>query len=596
MMKQKIDKQFFLDTFTKKVCIEILQNIKTLFQKEVPLCEIAEHLSSPPNGKLGHWSLPCFFLSQIVKKKPEEIAKEFAKTFHGSSLVFEKVLPHGPYVNFFFRSSFLFSELLIPLESGAYFQIPAKKQNPYLIEYSQPNTHKELHVGHMRNLCFGLSLITLLRKRGFSVTTCTFPGDLGTHVAKCLWYLHYHNKESLPSVRKGQWLGQIYEKSHKKFEEEKNDPAENEKNQKQLTEILKNLQKKSGEFYSLWKKTRLWSQELMEEVYDWTGAKFDRWYWESELDEPSVKWVKELYQKGELQISKSAIGLDLGDSLGFCLLLKSDGNGLYSTKDLYLAKKKFEDYQPEKSIYIVDQRQERHFQQILKVLDRIGLKKVSHCSQHLKYNFVELKSGAMSSRSGNIVPIMKLIEQMTSYIEDIFLKKYKEEWSKEKSKKTAHIIAQGAIKYGMNEQDLNKKIIFDMKEWLKLDGRSGSYIQYAHARACSLLKKLNPPKKEQLKINPQEILIQTDEEWDLIIHLSWFSLVMEKSAWRMKTSSICYYLFDLAKKFSQFYQNCPIGTLKDEKQKTFRLFLVQIVQIVLAEGLSTLSIPAPEQM
>ena len=580
---------FFLDSFTKSVCLEVSQKIKKLFDTEVSLYELAQVFSSPPEKEWGHWALSCFFLSKKLKKNPTEIAQQIANDFN-HSLMFEKVLNKGPYVNFFFQKKFLKNNLLDILKTGEAFKVSAKETGPWLIEYSQPNTHKELHIGHTRNLCFGLALITLLKKRSFPVVSCTFPGDMGTHVAKCLWYLKYHNKEDFPTHQKGQWLGAVYTKAYQKFEKD-----QTEENKNQLTEILQQLKNKEGEFYTLWQKTRIWSKDLMDEVYEWAGAKFEHWYWESAVDEPSVKWIKELYQQKKLQLSESAIGMDLGKSLGFCLLLKSDGNGLYATKDLYLAKKKFEDHEPAKNIYIVDQRQETHFQQIFKVLENIGFKEQSEKSLHLKYNFVELKSGAMSSRAGNIVPIMKLIETMNNYIIETFLKKYEEKWSEEKIKSTAHMIAQGAIKYGMNEQDLNKKIVFDMKEWLKLDGRSGPYIQYAHARACSLLKKFDAFNEEK-EINVDVNTLNAPEEWQLIVHLSWFSLTMEKSAWQMKTSTICYYLFELAQKFSRFYQNCPIGTLENKEQKNFRLFLVQVVRKVLEEGLSSLSIPAPEQM
>ena len=134
-----------------------------------------------------------------------------------------------------------------------------------------------------------------------------------------------------------------------------------------------------------------------------------------------------------------------------------------------------------------------------------------------------------------------------------------------------------------------------MKEWLKIDGRSGPYIQYAHARACSLLKKAKAF-EDGTTIKAKSSVLNSPEEWDLILHLSWFCLTMEKCAWRMSTSPVCYYLFELAQKFSRFYQNCPISTLDDEEQKNFRLLLVQAVRKSLQEGLAALSIPAPEQM
>ena len=591
-MKQNPDtsKHFYLDPFTESVCIELSEKIKKLYQEEINLYELAQTLTSPPKEEWGHWSFPCFLLSQKLKKNPAEVAGEIAKACDNSPL-FEKVLQEGPYANFFFQKSFLKDKLLDSLNKDNSSLIPKKEINPYLIEYSQPNTHKELHIGHMRNICFGLALCTLLKKRAFPVISCTFPGDVGTHVAKCLWYLKYYNKEPFPQHQKGQWLGAIYTKACRQFDQAEKD--QKEKNKKQLTRILQELKNKKGDFYLLWQETRLWSKDLMKEVYKWAGADFDRWYWESEVDEPSVEWIKKLYQQKKLQLSESAIGMDLGEPLGFCLLLKSDGNGLYATKDLYLARKKFEDYKPSKNIYIVDQRQETHFQQVFKVLENIGFKEQAEKSLHLKYNFVELKTGAMSSRAGNIVPIMTLIETMNNYIIETFLKKYEGEWPEEKIKSTAHIIAQGAIKYGMNQQDLNKKIVFDIKEWLKLDGNSGPYIQYAYARTCSLLKKISADFTEEA-VNTDIPL--SSEEWNLIIHLSWFSLTMEKCAWQMKTSPLCHYLFQLAQKFSRFYQSCPIGTLNNEEQKKFRLLLVQVVQKVLKEGLACLAISAPQQM
>ena len=577
---------FFLDPFTDKVSREFRTKIKKLFLLELSVYEIAQTFSSPPEETGGHWAFPCFILSQKLRKSPAYISEELSQAFEDSS-VCEKVFNKGPYMNFFFKKDFLKKELLDSITTGRFFKIPSKKMGTYLIEYSQPNTHKELHIGHTRNICFGLSLVTLLKKRGFPVHTCTYLGDMGTHVAKCLWYLKYHNKNPLPSENQGAWLGALYTKSCKAFEEV-GDEA-------QLSEILKQLKNKEGEFYALWRKTRLWSEDLIREIYRWAGVEFDHWYWESEMDVPSIDLVKQLYKEGKLQLSEGAIGMDLGEPLGFCLLLKSDGNGLYATKDLYLIKKKFEDYKPETNIYIVDQRQETHFSQVFKALEQLDFKAEAQKSRHLKYNFVELKSGAMSSRKGNIVPIMTLIKNMRTYITDTFLNKYKGEWSDAKIKTTADLIAQGAIKYGMNEQDLPKKIVFDMKEWLKLDGRSGPYIQYAHARACTLLKKFSAfesPKEKTVNLQ----FLNTPEEWQLIIHLSWFGLVMEKCAWQMRTSPLCYYLFELAQKFSRFYQNCPIGTLDLEEQRQFRLFLVQASREVLKEGLISLAIPAPEKM
>ena len=587
---------FFLDSFTASVCHELTKTIKKIIKEDIPLELIAKHLTMPPQETWGHWALPCFFLANKEKnRQPTQIAAKLAKTYQHASSIFQKVQANGPYLNVTFQVSFLCKELLVPIQSGKLFHTPAKKHGTYLVEYSQPNTHKELHVGHLRNVCFGMALTKLLKKRGFSVVSCTFPGDIGTHTAKCLWYLKYHNKESPPNettapfIKKGVWLGQVYSKACAKFDKASKDPSTSLNIQKQITNILKELQAKKGEFYQIWQETRQWSIDLMQHIYQWMGVHFDKWYWESEVDQASVKWVKKLYQNKKLSQSEQAIGKNLGEKLGFCLLLKSDGNGLYATKDLYLAKQKVEDYQPEKNIYIVDYRQERHFMQLFAVLSSIGYSDLAKQSIHLKYNFVQLPSGPMSSRVGNIVPILTVIQNMKNYVEKQFLQKYKNIHLRQK---IATQIAEGAIKYGMNAQDLHKKIIFNMQEWLSWDGKSGPYIQYAYARSCSLLRK-NP----NAKFNQwNQITTLSPEESAIIIQLSRFSLVMENCAWQMKTAPICHYLFELAKKFSRFYQNCPISSLTEHNKKAFRLFLVQTVRAALREGLSYLGIPNPEQM
>ena len=592
-------KQFHLDSFTTTVCKDLSAAIKRLFQKDTALAELAGRLTPPPRGREGHWALPCFFLQADLKKPPFEIAQTMAQAYsQNPSKIFKEVRGEGGYVNFFFHPGFLIQNLLKPLKGGGMFHIPKKNFRCWLVEYSQPNTHKDLHVGHLRNLCFGLSLVSLLKKRGFPVKTCTFPGDVGAHVGKCLWYLKQYNKEPVPGEKpaglRGRFLGRVYARACSRFDQDLKNPALKDQTKKQARDILHHIQNKEGEFYRLWQETRLWSCNLMKEIYQSMGAQFDKWYWESEVDAPSVQWIKELYKTGRLEKSDGAVGLNLGENLGFCLLLKSDGGGLYAAKDLYLARQKVKDYNPEKSIYIVDQRQEKHFKQIKAVLERVGLAEEAGRMFHLKYNFVELKTGPISSREGGGVSAGDLINNMSLYVKNNFLNKYKAQWSEDQIQNTAGAVAEGALKYGMNDQDLNKKIVFDMKEWLKWDGCSGPYLQYAYARASTLLSKFDALKDDFSCLDRWDVF--SPEEEDLIVHLSWFSLVMEKSAWQMKTALVCRYLFDLAKLFSRFYQNCPVGGAKDEAAKSRRLFLVQTVRAVLKEGLSYLAIPCLEKM
>jgi len=583
--------QSFYDSYGSPLVENIIAQINRLFDKSYEPSNYYLDLGVAPNLEMGHFAFPCFKFSKDLQKSPKDIAQQVAENWkeHPS---FKKIQAAGPYINIFVNMDDFGQSCLKKIVSEKTLaQAEDAKSAPYLVEYSQPNTHKELHVGHMRNLCYGQSLILMYKHFGNPVISCTFPGDVGTHVAKCLWYLKTKNEQPIPDSKRGQWLGEMYTKGNLLLEEEKGTEKEDQ-NRSELTKILKEIEQGQGEYFDLWQKTRSWSISLMKEVYAWAGATFDRWFWESEVDSPSVQLVQDFHKQGKLVEDQGALGLHLDDEkLGFCMLLKSDGNGLYSTKDLELARLKFQEYQPEKNIVVVDMRQELHFRQVFSCFERLGLGEKERCV-HLKYNFVELPDGAMSSRKGNIIPIMELIENMKKVVTSEYLERYRGDWSDEEIDSTADQVAQGAIKYGMNRMDPNKKIVFDMKEWLRLDGESGPYIQYTVARLNSILNKLGDT---NLDSAPWSAL-QTKQEMELALHLSRFQTNIYRALQGNKTSGVCGYLYDLAKLTNTFYQACPIGKADSENQKSARLALVQVTKQALIRGLELLAIPAPARM
>lgn len=580
------------DSIRRQLVLKIREALKELGASvdavtDVDLCE---QLVEPPNADLGDLAFGCFILAKHLKKAPPALAQELkAKLVLDHNLL--KAEAAGPYLNLTLSPKFVGETLLNDIRSGAHFKKKLTENTPKsMIEFSQPNTHKEIHVGHMRNASLGDSLVRLLRYSGYEIISSTYPGDVGTHVAKCLWYLKYVNKEPIPATQKGEWLGKIYSTANLLLEDQLGTPQEAD-NREKLTMILKQLEAKKGEFYELWKETRQWSIELMKKVYAWAGVEFDQWFWESEVDSPSVDYVKKLFADGKLVKSEGAIGMDLeADKLGFCLLLKSDGTGLYATKDVELARRKFESFKIEKNIYVVDVRQELHFKQVFKVLEKLGFPQAKDCF-HLKYNFVELPDGAMSSRKGNVVLLSSLIVNMEQTIKTNFLSRYENEWSKEEINLIATQVAQGAIKYGMLRMDTNKKIVFDMNEWIKLDGESGPFIQYSCARIQSLVRKLGP--------------VQAQVDWSLLTHsgerklmqslMSFHSLVLG-AAENYKPHLLCTYLYDLAKRFNAFYHDCSIGHAETEALKQARLALSESTGAVLKQGLGLLGIPTPEKM
>lgn len=592
----------------EKVRVKLSELIVTAFKKmgvDVHSEDIYKTLVEPPNLDLAHLAFGCFIVSKNLKKSPAIVCNELydviAKQLDFASYGVLSVATAGPYLNFKLTPEFLYENIVSDILNQSYFkrELSDGKSQKTMIEYSQPNTHKELHVGHMRNLCLGDALIRLMRRTHShdKIISATFPGDVGTHVAKCLWYIkNFISAEEFAkrkaSADRGEWLGQMYSTANLKLEDEEKIPELYEKNKKQLTEILKQLEAHKGEFYDLWKETRQWSIDLMNKVYDWAGVTFDRWYWESEVDAASVATVKKYFKEGKLQESQGAIGLDFSnENLGFCLLLKSDGTGLYATKDVELARRKFEDFKIEKSIYVVDMRQALHFKQVFKTLEHLGFDQAKNCF-HLQYNFVELPDGAMSSRKGNIIPLMELVSKMRAHVKSEYLNRYEAEWTKEEIDKVADIVAKGAIKYGMLRQDTNKKIVFDMNEWLKLDGESGPFVQYSSARINSLMKKFSydPKSKSDGK------LLNHAAEIQMMQHLMNFNSQVASCADGFKPASLCTYLYETAKKFNVFYHECPMGTAETAELKNARLSLAYATGQVLKEGLALLGIPTPDRM
>lgn len=582
----------------RKYVTDLLVNSFSQTGLHVEPMDVYSALVEPPNTDLGHLAFGCFIFAKQLKKSPAVLAGELkAKLQTSRSLT--SVEAAGPYLNFKFSAEALYQHVVLGLLNGKTLMEPLTQNAPRtMIEYSQPNTHKELHVGHMRNLCLGNSLVRLLR-RSFGadrIISATFPGDVGTHVAKCLWYVKHHvTADELNSFRqhpqRGEWLGRMYSAANLKLEDEEKSPELYEKNKAELTLILKELEAGQGEYFDLWRETRQWSIDLMQRVYRWADVQFDRWYWESEVDADSVKTVRKYFAEGRLQQSQGAIGLDFSDeNLGFCMLLKSDGTGLYATKDVELARRKFEDFRIEKSIYVVDLRQALHFKQVFKALEVLGFEQARHC-HHLQYNFVELPDGAMSSRKGNIVPLVSLVENMKTHVKSQYLAKYSDEWVGEEVELVADQVAKGAIMYGMLRQDTNKKIVFDMNEWLKIDGESGPFIQYSCARINSLLSKF---KFESQPIEAE--LLQHATELRLMQHLMNFNPVVLSAAENYRPAQLCTYLYETAKKFNGFYHDCSVGQAETEQLRQARLALCAATGIVLREGLALLGVPTPARM
>jgi arginyl-tRNA synthetase len=560
--------------------------------------DILRSLSVPPQFELGQAALPCFAFAKLLKIAPAQIAQKLKEMVEASEPFYiERIDAIQGYLNFHMRFAAYAESLKTASKHNVLFGMPLLPEDQcekVVVEFAQPNTHKAMHVGHLRHIVLGDAVSNLLDCAGHKAVRVSFPGDMGAHVAKILWYILNRHKGPRPEagvLERADWLGELYVKADEAVKTDMGTPKEAE-NRAAIGEILKSLHDEKGEAYELWKETREWSFEYMRSVYRWLRIGFDRWYTESECDKPSIALVKQKWKEGFFKEDDGAVGIDLSQwKLGFAMFLKRDGNGLYITKDLELIRRKFEDPAVTRSVYVVDARQKLHFQQLFKTAELMGYPQAAR-SVHLSYETVNTPEGqAFSSRALNGLKLLDLRKDMEEKVTKDYLERYRNIWTDEEIAHTAEIVTLGALKYGMLKVDNNTQIHFVRDEWLRLDGDTGPYLQYVHARCYSVLEKMGKP-ASAVFLELEDLNLQ---EQELILSLGRYSEFALKAAQEMRPSIIAGFLFDLGKAFNRFYENCPIRDAS-EKVKQARLELVSLTAQTMKRGLALLGIEAPQKM
>jgi len=577
------------DPFKEEVTKNLLKVFADVEITDLSFDSIYSALELPPDFSFGQAAFPCYMLAKKLRKSPLHISKQVSDSFNKQKCLYVELSEsNGPYVNFH-------CNCISILELGQKYSFEKNALSPQnhekvIVEYSQPNTHKTLHVGHLRCLVLGDALCNILEYVGHEVIRATYPGDIGTHVAKIIWYLTHPSLKQLPLENKAQWLGTMYAQADAELKSKVGTSDEKEIKQS-IAQVLKEISEKHGSYYELWKMTREWSLDYLKEIYQWLECRFDVWFFESEFDQPSIDYVLEKFKEGLFIKDNGAIGIDLSSyNLGFVMYLKSDGNGLYITKDLLLLMKKLADPTITRSVYVVDSRQKRHFEQLFKTAEMIGHPRAAD-SYHLSYETVNAETGEpFSSRALKGMEISELRSQMEEKIKTDYLSRYQNTWNVEDIQKTAETVCVGALKYGLLNTDNNTQIRFSLDSWLKLDGDTGPYLQYVHARCCSILRKVDAEAFSKF-----QFLITEEIEKEIIYFLHRFSEVCLQAAFHFKPSIIANYLYDLARLFNRFYEACPI-IKSDSSQKNTRITIVKQTQKIISSGLNLLGIQSPKKM
>ena len=538
----------------------------------------------PPKPEMGDTAFGCFSVAKEYKKNPVQIALEIATAMNVNlEPLFLKAQAVGPYVNLFLNPPVFVEEVMKAIEDNSLTTPEPNQDERIMVEFSQPNTHKAIHVGHIRNMVLGAALVRILRHEGYETIPANYIGDSGAHIAACLWYYNKEGCPKPPQEDKGEWLGSIY--SAAKIYIEENPDAKEE-----VSQVQQALERKDPYWYNLWKTTRKWSLEDFNHIYKLLGIEFDVCFYESEEEEEGKKIVEEYLGKGIFRRSEGAVICEF-DDMPPALVLKSDGTTLYLTKDLALAKRKFEEFKIDRSIYVVGDAQSLHFKQVFAILKKMGFKQADKC-YHLSYGMVNLPQGKMSSRTGNVVYFSELYSEMLEHVNVNYLN-LKHDWDDKRKEGVARQVVIAAITFGMLSQDARKPIEFRMEDWLSFEGETGPYVLYAYARICSIQRKA---KERGLApdFSLSHLLVDQSEQ-AVLKEIYRFDDIIEEIAFDYKVSSLPRYLIALCKAFSSFYHTCPVLQAEPDLAKA-RLALIEGVRIILGKGLDLLGINPPEEM
>ncbi len=543
-----------------------------------------------------------------VPQRAQEIAEQVKGHLGGVEGVSHIEAVKG-YLNVYFRTSDYARRVVEEvISSKKDFGRGEPKDERIMVEYAQPNTHHSFHIGHARTTLLGESLARIVEFAGFDTIRATYPGDIGLGVITILWAYDkfYKGQEPDGIHERGQWLLKIYTEATALLEPKENETPEEKARREaydaERREMYRKWDAHDPYVRELWRVTREWSLDEFRDILRMLDVTMDVWFYESEVDEPSKAIVEELIQRGIAEDERPQGGpviVKIDEKLGLTkekyrtmVILRNDGTSLYSTKDLALAKQKIEQYHVDRSIYVVDFRQSLHFQQVFKILELWGFPQASKC-YHLSYGYVTLPEGAMSARRGRVVLFKNVYDEAIKRVLAVESER-SGNIPENQREAIAKQIGLGALAYSMLSVDNNKDIVFDMDEALSFDGRTGPYIQNAHVRANSILKKANfQPSNPQPATFDYEL---TKHEIELIEQISRFPDAVQQAANEYRPMVMAQYAYDLADAFHSFYHAVPVLQSEDEDMRNARLSLVAAAKQTIANSLRLLDIQAPDVM
>ncbi|MCL2287179.1 MAG: arginine--tRNA ligase [Firmicutes bacterium] len=553
----------------------------------LPQEELRQSIETPADPKLGHMAFPCFRLAKELKKAPPVIAADLAAQIaENRPSWLGEVKATGPYLNFFFdRAAFAGDVLTEILQKGEKYGASGIGDGKnVVIDYSSPNIAKPFHVGHLGSTIIGLSIDRIYRFLGYNVTAINYLGDWGTQFGKVIVaYLRWSSKEAV-EARGIDELAELYVRFH---EEADKAPALNDEARSWVVRLADD----DEEGLALWR----WFVDLSileyEKLYTRLGTSFDEWRGESYYNGKMEATVDLLREKGLLKESDGAQIVDLEEyNMPPCLILRSDGGTLYPTRDITAAIDRQNCFNFDLNIYVTGQEQILHFAQFFKVLELMGYPWAKG-QVHVPYGLFRFEHGKLSTRRGKVIKMDELLDEAVAKTRAIIEEKNPNLADKDT---VAEQVGVGALIFNKLYTNRIKDTVFSWELMLNFDGETGPYVQYSHARACSVLKKAGYAVGDNsLKFDPA--LLTEDEAFDVLRIIYDFPAKIEEAAEKYEPYMIARQLVALAQAFNAYYHHHVI-LVDDEKLRQSRLALVAAVQAQLKIGLGLLGMSAPEAM
>ena len=547
---------------------------------------VAGLLEMPPEPDFGDYAFPCFALAKKYKKAPAAIAADLAESLSSAEgLLWEKAEAKGPYLNFYLAPAAFSREVLseISTRQDQYGHTNLGGGRAVPIDYSSPNIAKPFGIGHIRSTVIGHSLYLIFKALGYNSIGVNHLGDWGTQFGKLIVaFERWGDKSELEADPVG-YLYRLYVKFHQEADE---DPVLED----EARAWFKRLEEKDAQAESYWELFRKLSLENYAVIYDLLGIKFEYYHGESHYNEMLDDVIKLVQEKGIAKESEGALIVDLEPyGLPPVMLRKKDGATLYITRDIAAAIYRHETFDFALSLYVVGAEQVLHFQQLFKILELLGFEWAKNCV-HVPFGLIRFKEGKMSTRAGKIILLEEVLKRSIDMARQIIEEKNPALADKENAAKAVGL---GAVRFGDLSNDRIKNIEFDWDKVLDFSGETAAYVQYAHTRICSILRKTGPQAARYSK--EAASLLVKEEETVLLKTLAQLPEKVIAAAETYRPSVLARYLIDVAREFNRFYHNCPVlGSAGELKHG--RLILINATRQVIANGLALLGIEAPEEM